>query len=290
LDNASLKRKPPKALELSAEDIPEAVRDTPDAQPQPRQQQKKWLMWRLTGLGAIALAATGWLQVRYNLLPITFPSTQTQPDTAALANSPTTAPTTSASPTPTPQTSPSPAATPVTASSPDHLLGHLPYEAAPATELEPITPDGSLKLRTAAAAKYQEMANAAAAEGIYLVPISGFRSVDDQQHVFFDIKAERGQAAPKRAEVSAPPGYSEHHTGYAIDIGDSNAPETNLSQSFENTISFKWLQANAAYFSFEMSFPKNNPQGVSYEPWHWRYVGDRHSLETFYKAHSLKGK
>ncbi|HLO51027.1 MAG TPA: D-alanyl-D-alanine carboxypeptidase family protein [Kamptonema sp.] len=288
MDNASLKRKPPKASELATDDIPEAVRDTPYAPPQPRQQEKKWLMWRLTGLGAIAFAASLWLQMRYNLLPIAFPSPETQQNTATLANSAT--PTSSVAPTPSPQTSPSASETPVAASSPDNLLGHLPYEEAPAPELQAITPDGSLKLRTAAAAKYQEMANAAAAQGVYFVPISGFRSVDDQQHVFFDIKAERGQPATKRAEVSAPPGYSEHHTGYAIDIGDASAPEANLSQSFENTIAFKWLQANAAYFSFEMSFPKNNPQGVSYEPWHWRYVGDRHSLETFYKAHSLKGR
>jgi len=37
-----------------------------------------------------------------------------------------------------------------------------------------------------------------------------------------------------------------------------------------------------------MSFPKDNPQGVSYEPWHWRYVGDTASLETFYRAKNLK--
>ncbi|MDF0556994.1 D-alanyl-D-alanine carboxypeptidase family protein [Kamptonema sp. UHCC 0994] len=288
MDNASLKRKPPKASELAADDIPEAVRDTPDAQHQPHQQEKKWLIWRLAGLGAIALAASLWLQMRYNLIPGISPSAQSEQNTAALANSPSTAPTSPALPSA--QTSPAASETPVASTTPDNLLGHLPYEEAPAAELQPITPDGSLKLRKAAAAKYQEMANAAAAEGIYFAPISGFRSVDDQQHVFFDIKAERGQAPSKRAEVSAPPGYSEHHTGYAIDIGDGSAPETNLSQNFENTIAFKWLQANAAYFSFEMSFPKNNFQGVSYEPWHWRYVGDRNSLETFYKAHSLKGR
>src|SRR4028118_1555792 len=171
---------------------------------------------------------------------------------------------------------------------PATLLGHLPYPEAPATDLVSVTPDGSVKLRTSAAAKYQEMANAAAASGIYFAPISGFRSLQDQQHVFFDVKAERRQNASKRAEVSAPPGYSEHHTGYAIDIGDGSAPENNLSPSFENTQAFKWLEDNAVAFSFEMSFPKNNRQGVSYEPWHWRFVGDKQSLETFYKAHSMK--
>ena len=91
----------------------------------------------------------------------------------------------------------------------------------------------------------------------------------------------------QRAAVSAPPGYSEHHTGYAIDIGDADVPATNLSPDFENTAAFKWLRENAAYFSFELSFPRDNPQNIMYEPWHWRFVGDRHSLETFYKAREL---
>ncbi|OCR02776.1 D-alanyl-D-alanine carboxypeptidase [Oscillatoriales cyanobacterium USR001] len=283
MDNVSLNTKPPKVSEIGIEDIPEAVRDIPNPQPQPQQQQQKGLIWVIMGLGAIALTISLWLLIRSNQISANSASAQTGQDTAALATSPSTVPSASATPTPIPQTSASTATKP-----PDNLLGHLPYEEAPTSELQAITPDGSFKLRKAAAAKYQEMANAAAADGIYLVPISAFRSLNDQDHLFFDIKAERGQAPSKRAEVSAPPGYSEHHTGYAIDIGDSTAAETNLSQSFENTTAFKWLQANAAYFSFEISFPKNNAQGVNYEPWHWRYVGDRHSLETFYRAHSLK--
>ena len=131
------------------------------------------------------------------------------------------------------------------------------------------------------------MTAAARSQGVILVPISGFRSVSEQQHLFFDVKAQRNQLATERATVSAPPGYSEHHTGYAVDIGDGRTPATNLSQTFEKTAAYKWLAANAARYSFEMSFPKNNPQGVSYEPWHWRFVGDRHSLETFYKARQL---
>lgn len=161
---------------------------------------------------------------------------------------------------------------------------HYAYQEAPASELEPITRDNRIQMRKAAAKEYKAMAAAARADGVILSPISGFRSVADQQHVFFDVKEQRGQVASKRAEVSAPPGYSEHHTGYAVDVGDGNVPATNLNPGFENTAAFKWLQANAARFNFEMSFPRNNSQGVSYEPWHWRYVGDRDSLETFYKA------
>ncbi|MFN9165469.1 MAG: D-alanyl-D-alanine carboxypeptidase family protein, partial [Pseudanabaena sp.] len=52
---------------------------------------------------------------------------------------------------------------------------------------------------------------------------------------------------------------------------------------FEKTPAFQWLQNNAAKYGFEMSFPPNNPQGVMYEPWHWRFVGDDDSLATFYK-------
>ncbi|MEM1310980.1 MAG: D-alanyl-D-alanine carboxypeptidase family protein, partial [Cyanobacteria bacterium P01_H01_bin.153] len=44
-----------------------------------------------------------------------------------------------------------------------------------------------------------------------------------------------------------------------------------------------WLETNAARYSFELSFPEGNAQGVQYEPWHWRYVGDPDSLETFYQ-------
>ncbi len=167
------------------------------------------------------------------------------------------------------------------------LLGHLPYAEAPQAELKPIGGEGRIQLRSAAAQQFGAMVAAAVTDGVDLVPISGFRSLAEQKHLFFDVKAERGQVTTERAEVSAPPGYSEHHTGYVVDIGDSARTETNLSTDFENTAAFEWLQSNAAHFSFELSFPKDNPQGVSYEPWHWRFVGDQHSLETFYKARNV---
>lgn len=169
----------------------------------------------------------------------------------------------------------------------DNVLGHLPYSEASPADLQAITPDGRLRLRKAAAAKFLQMQADARANGIILQPISGFRSVKEQNALFFQVKEQRGQVAAKRAEVSAPPGYSEHHTGYALDIGDGNTPSTHLSQNFEKTAAWRWLKNNAARYSFEMSFSRNNPQGVSYEPWHWRFVGDRASLETFYKARHL---
>lgn len=190
------------------------------------------------------------------------------------------------SPTPSASISPSPTSSP-TELGVENVLGHLPYPQASEAELTPITADGQIRLRSAAAAKFQAMVQDARSSGVNLVPLSGYRTVQEQEYLFFEIKAQRNQDASKRAEVSAPPGYSEHHTGYAIDIGDSRAPATNLSVSFENTAAFQWLQQNAARYGFELSFPRDNPQGISYEPWHWRFVGNIDSLETFYRAQNL---
>ena len=165
----------------------------------------------------------------------------------------------------------------------EELLGHFPYEEAPAASLTPVTADGRIQLRTPAAEKFIAMQAAAREDGVSLVPLSGYRSVEEQQYLFFGIKAQRGQVTRERAEVSAPPGYSEHHTGYAIDIGDGNVPASHLQTSFAETEAFQWLQKNAPRYSFELSFSQDNSQGVSYEPWHWRYVGNQESLEIFYK-------
>jgi D-alanyl-D-alanine carboxypeptidase len=169
---------------------------------------------------------------------------------------------------------------------PDTVLGHFRYAEAPASELVAI--GGGFRLRKTAAKKYQAMIAAARSAGIKITTISTFRSVAEQDRLFFGVGAARAQQPSKRAEVSAPPKHSEHHTGYAVDLGDATVPATNLNQNFETTPAYKWLKANAARYSFELSFPQNNPQGVSYEPWHWRYVGDSDSLETFYRARKLK--
>ena len=53
---------------------------------------------------------------------------------------------------------------------------------------------------------------------------------------------------------------------------------------FQNRPAYAWLVEHAADFGFENSFPKDNVQGISFEPWHWRYVGDVHALRTFAAA------
>lgn len=266
MSNAGQPGKPPKSQASSFDDIPIAERETIEAPKQPR--SFPWL-WTIGGLVAIGLlAGGGWWAFQGRQAQNSAP----KETVAATENN-------NAMP------APSPSATP---SWDGRLLNHFAYTEAPKSELEPVSADGGIKLRAPAAKAFQEMVAAANADGVVLVPLSGFRSISEQQQVYFDVKAERAQSLQERALVSAPPGYSEHHTGYAIDVGDGNVPATNLSPDFEGTPAFKWLSANATRFNFEMSFPKNNKQGVTYEPWHWRFVGDKQSLETFYKAKQFK--
>lgn len=264
MGNAGTPDNAPKASTPSTEDIPVAQRETSSVAPK-RGISKAALWGGLIALGLLALAAGSLVALQLQ---------QSQP-TASTSDKP--ASTTTQSPSVSP-----------TAPGSETLLGHFSYSEAPQSELEAIVPDGSIKMRKAAARAFKAMAEAAQQEGVSLAPISGFRSIADQKYLYFDVKAERNQNAVERAKVSAPPGYSEHHTGYAVDIGDGSAPALNLNPDFDKTAAYQWLKANAARFSFELSFPKNNRQGVSYEPWHWRYAGDIQSLKTFYKARSPK--
>ena len=166
------------------------------------------------------------------------------------------------------------------------LLGHFPYAEAPASQLVPI--GSGVQLQRDAAEALQALQAAAAADGVDIRVLSAFRSIALQKHVFFDVKSERNQSARERARVSAPPGFSEHSTGYAVDLGDGRQPGTNLSASFDTTAAFAWLQANANRFHFHLSFPEHNRQGVSYEPWHWRFEGSADALRTFEAAQRLE--
>ena len=165
------------------------------------------------------------------------------------------------------------------------LLGHLPYGEAPAQQLVSVAP--GLQLQRDAAESLQAMLQAAAADGVEIRVLSAFRSIALQKQIFFDVKSERNQSAVDRARVSAPPGFSEHSTGYAVDLGDALRPDTDLSVSFADTAASSWLQANANRFHFHLSFPQDNRQGVSHEPWHWRFEGSAQALKTFEAAQRL---
>ena len=123
-------------------------------------------------------------------------------------------------------------------------------------------------------------------EGIFLVFLSGYRSIQLQKEIFYYLKSIRNQIASERARVSAPPGYSEHSTGFAIDIGDATNRETDFEEEFEDTLAFQWLRKNAAKYHFRLSFDKDH-NSVDYEPWHWRYEGSVEALRIFEQSNKL---
>lgn len=127
--------------------------------------------------------------------------------------------------------------------------------------------DGRDKMLVPAAARaWQAMQAAASEDGIGLLLISAFRSVEFQASLIRN-KLARGQTIAEVLVVNAPPGYSEHHSGRAIDIGVAGTAA--LDAAFEQTAAFAWLSARAASFGFRMSYPRDNREGYCYEPWHW---------------------
>ena len=160
----------------------------------------------------------------------------------------------------------------------NRILGHLPYAEIPKEKLVLIEPN--IEVHIDMRDSLLKMRDEAKKDGIYLVFLSGYRSINLQNEIFYSLKSFRNQEAAERARVSAPPGYSEHGTGFAIDIGDANKRETDFETEFENTDAFKWLIKNAAKFHFKLSFAKNNKY-IDYEPWHWRYEGSIEALKVF---------
>jgi len=131
-----------------------------------------------------------------------------------------------------------------------------------------IGDDGREYLLTpAAAAKWREMSAAALTDGVVIQIASAFRSIDRQAEII-RAKLAEGLSLDAVLCVSAPPGYSEHHSGRAVDV-TTNEGAAALEPEFENTRAFRWLSKNAGRFGFVLSYPAGNPQGYDYEPWHW---------------------
>ncbi len=158
------------------------------------------------------------------------------------------------------------------------VLGHFPYQEISEKNLVEIEPN--ILVHKDMYLSLIEMKKDAEKDGIYLVFLSGYRSIKLQKEIFYSLKSLRNQNAMERARVSAPPGYSEHSTGFAIDIGDAFSRETDFEVSFEKTNAFKWLKNNAAKYHFRLSFDKEQ-NSVDYEPWHWRYEGSIEALQIF---------
>ena len=136
----------------------------------------------------------------------------------------------------------------------------------------------------------QEMFDAARTEGVYPVVREGYRTAEEQQEILDDkiqsyinqgysqVKAER-----TAKEWVALPGTSEHQLGIAVDI---NADKSKCS----NEDVYGWLAENAYKYGFVLRYPpgKQKITGTSYEPWHYRYVGEKAAKEIYERGICLE--
>ena len=117
-----------------------------------------------------------------------------------------------------------------------------------------------------AAGRWTELRAAADQDGVALLLVSAFRSLEYQRHIF-EHKIRAGESLERILKVNTPPGYSEHHTGRAVDLTTPGSPP--LAEEFETTAAFAWLVRHAHRFGFAMTYPRDNRFGIAYEPWHW---------------------
>jgi len=107
---------------------------------------------------------------------------------------------------------------------------------------------------------------AAHQDGVVVLLVSAFRSLEYQRQIF-ERKIRAGESLEDILKVNTPPGYSEHHTGRAVDLATPGCPP--LTEEFETTAAFAWLVRHAHRFGFAMTYPRGNRSGIAYEPWHW---------------------
>lgn len=135
-----------------------------------------------------------------------------------------------------------------------------------------VDADGRIhRLVPEAAQAWRGMKAAAAADGVFLQLVSAFRSIERQAEVV-RRKLALGESVEEVLRVCAPPGYSEHHTGRAVDVAAQGG--VLLDVDFADSAEYVWLQLNAATFGFSLSFPEGNALGYAFEPWHWCYRGN----------------
>lgn len=142
-----------------------------------------------------------------------------------------------------------------------------------ATELISVGPDDNGRecfLLPAASQAWQQMKESAQEHDIALLPLSGFRGIDRQAEIIRG-KLALGEKIDEILCTIAAPGYSEHHTGRAIDIGTPGVLP--LEEAFATTAAYAWLARHGGRFGFRLSYPRHNRYGFIYEPWHWCWQG-----------------
>ena len=145
----------------------------------------------------------------------------------------------------------------------------------------------------------EKMLHDAEQDGCKLYLVSGYRSIG-RQRALFQIKTEElmqqglaaQQAEQEAARWVARPGTSEHNLGLAADIvsADWYTTHNDLTEDFEQTPAFAWLKANCAEYGFILRYPKEKEAvtGISYEPWHYRYVGQEAAKEIMLTGITLE--
>ncbi|WP_434993750.1 D-alanyl-D-alanine carboxypeptidase family protein [Arthrobacter sp. Ld5] len=148
----------------------------------------------------------------------------------------------------------------------------------------PLVGVGGPSLRSDAAQQFTRLLADARASGVAMVPVSGYRSFDTQASLYTSYVNQYGRVTADL--ISARPGYSEHQTGLAIDIGNSNGA-CGLQECFAGTPAGAWAAQNAWRYGFIIRYPRGQTSvtGYAYEPWHLRYVGTTISSEM--RAHRL---
>lgn len=150
-----------------------------------------------------------------------------------------------------------------------HDRGLHVFEEAVSLVTAEVDANGKVhRLTERANRRWKDMKSAATRDGIHLILVSGFRDVDYQVGLI-QKKLDKGQTIDEILKVLAAPGFSEHHTGRAIDLTSPDCPP--CTERFEHTDAFAWLNMHAREFGFSMSFPRGNRNGFVYEPWHWAY-------------------
>jgi D-alanyl-D-alanine carboxypeptidase len=147
-----------------------------------------------------------------------------------------------------------------------------------------LVPVGGRLVRGVARPDLTAMMEAAGKDDVELVPISVFRSPDEQSLAFESAvwqamarangSLDRAEAERQMARFVAPPGHSQHQLGTAVDF---SSWEVNYSvqPGFAETEAGRWLEQNAWQYGFVLSYTRNGEErsGYAYEPWHYRWIG-----------------
>jgi len=132
----------------------------------------------------------------------------------------------------------------------------------------------------------EKMFKAAEEEKVFLAVSSGFRKREIQEVLFNFWKKVEGD---KALDTTALPGFSEHQLGTAVDLTGLSINFRGVANEFAASYEGQWLERNAYRYGFVMSYPKSKEEitGYGYEPWHFRYVGDKIAKEIFERGITL---